>query len=333
MRLEWPVEAIQRFHYAWAKSTLSSYNSVLNKCRQYCVQNNHRFPPSETKIIAGFLCDVANKSRRPKSILGTACAALSMMYKALGLYNYMKDTNVMLLVDSLVKSGTESPLVYSKVMPISNFHDLFNGWKNNEELNVRDVRLKCITLLALSAMLRPSDIAPKAQTYDCLKKCSKQVVFSTDNIEFQEDGSVKIKLFGIKNDSQRTGFEIVLPPAKISKLDPVSTLKYYINVTYAERSNIEGNPVFLTLRKPYKALDSKGVAEILNNAINLAGLGGKGYSAKDFRPTGATVAVQCGVDNEVARKLGRWKTSEVFFSRYVHQKPPESYTTDLLNFS
>ena len=51
--------------------------------------------------------------------------------------------------------------------------------------------------------------------------------------------------------------------------------------------------------------------------ICLAGLGEQGFSAKSFRPTGATSAIEQRVNPEVIRKVGRWKNSEVFFFPHI----------------
>ena len=94
-------------------------------------------------------------------------------------------------------------------------------------------------------------------------------------------------------------------------MDPVKTLRDYIERTEHMRP-VEDKPVFLSLRTPYKALGSGTIAKLLGQAINLAGLGGRGYSAKSFRPSAATAAVASKVPSETAMQLGRWKTKEVF---------------------
>ena len=81
-------------------------------------------------------------------------------------------------------------------------------------------------------------------------------------------------------------------------------LKHYIERTQDFRPQIQG-PVFLTLKSPYRPIKADTVAQILNDAIKRAGLGGQHYSAKDFRPTGATVAIDNGTDPEVAMQIGR----------------------------
>ena len=66
----------------------------------------------------------------------------------------------------------------------------------------------------------------------------------------------------------------------------------------------------------------KYVARILNLAIDKAGLKDKGYSAKCFRPTGATQAIDMNMHPDRVRQIGRWKNHEVFEANYVHCKAP-----------
>ena len=72
------------------------------------------------------------------------------------------------------------------------------------------------------------------------------------------------------------------------------------------------------------------MASILNEAIKLAGIDTKKFSAKMFRCSGATASIDAGVDAEIVRKLGRWKTSFVFYEHYVHSKTPASHVTSVI---
>lgn len=120
----------------------------------------------------------------------------------------------------------------------------------------------------------------------------------------------------------------MLPWANDSMLDPVWALECYINRTRSLRSS-EG-PVFLTLRNLFALSKSASVAKILDEAIQMAGLEGKGFSAKSFRPTRATAAIENHVDPEKVCKVGRWKNSEVFFTHYVHANTPSDFTENFV---
>lgn len=88
--------------------------------------------------------------------------------------------------------------------------------------------------------------------------------------------------------------------------------------------------MFLSLFRPFHALSSVTIANILKYAIQLSGLGGLSYSAKCFRPTGATNAIALGLNPDLARHIGRWKSQEVFEKHYVHSRVPEHYTDSML---
>jgi len=68
----------------------------------------------------------------------------------------------------------------------------------------------------------------------------------------------------------------------------------------------------------------------MEDAIRLAGLGNHGYSAKDFRPTGATATIDSGTNPDIVVQTGRWKTASVFWDHLMHSKPPAEFTHDVL---
>ena len=197
-------------------------------------------------------------------------------------------------------------------------------------LDMKRLRLKCITLLALGFMLRPSDIAPKSIYFNSSDDTVLPILFTEEQLEFVE-GGLRCRFLGIKNDTSRSGFDVILPSVEDSKCDPVRALRCYMDRTREERLSAGGS-VFVTLTRPFKPLGSSGVSKVLSEAIVLAGLGGLGFGPKSFRPTGATAAVSCGHEPEKVRKLGRWKTEAVFMEHYVHTRPKQSFTRDVLQF-
>ena len=98
---------------------------------------------------------------RPKSLIAINSAAIACFFTALEKESPIL-ADVRQLMDGIMKSRTIQPLVRSKVMPRKNFQDLFNSWPENDMLSLEMLRLKTVTLLALTGMLRPSDLAPQA---------------------------------------------------------------------------------------------------------------------------------------------------------------------------
>ena len=154
----------------------------------------------------------------------------------------------------------------------------------------------------------------------------------TTQIQFNTDGSLTLTFFGIKNDTCRDGFKVSIPKSTEPKLDPSTTLRAYINRTKSPE-NLPSDPVFVSLNRPFKAISSTTVSLILNESIKLAGLDCAKFTAKSFRPSAATKAVESGMDPDKARRIGRWKTPSVFFDHYVFDKTPDNYTDNILDSS
>ena len=178
-------------------------------------------------------------------------------------------------------------------------------------------------------MLRSSDVAPKAKVLDMSEDQWKPLILLTDQVKFNQNGSAVIEFLGIKNDYARDRFQVTVTPASVPRLDPVQALKAYIQSPKYIRPE-DGKALFLTLKKPFRAISSITVARILERAIVLVGLGSQGFSAKNFRPSGATSAVKAGMDPDAIMKVGRWKSRETFMTHYVHAKPISSFTDNVL---
>jgi hypothetical protein len=277
-----------------------------------------------------FLSQVAAKSKRPKSIVFGTVSALQALYSALE-HNPITP-EVRLVADGIVKCRTIVPMQQTPVMPIQPFIDLFSSWPDNDSLSVKQLRMKAICLMALVFMLRPSDIAPRSQVMNESAASHHDAVFSTSHLDFMPDGSLTVRFHGIKNDYDRDGFSVTIPhlPGQFDKCDPVLSLQAYIEATKQFRRSLPSSPVFLTLNKPYRAIDASTVSSVLSESIKLAGLSSHQYSPRSFRPTGATQAINCGIHPDIARHIGRWRSQDTFNKHYVHTKVPDSYTQNIL---
>lgn len=328
--LGWSEAAITRYLLHWSKATLDLYNRLLTKFKVFCQDTQCAFPPTDSSDIAEYMCSVAASSDRPRSQLVSTSAAIGWLYKALGIKNPMHEDNVQTLISGLVKSSTTAPRAKTAIMPVQPFYQLFKSWPDNTHLSVADIRLKAICLLGLAFMLRPSDVALHGQVIDTESNEVTNMVFKESQVSFNEDSSLTMVFHGIKNDGDRSGFPVTISAAADTKIDPVAALSEYMTVTAETRRLTIDHPVFLSLTNPPKALSSRRIAKVLCDSIDLAGLGGKGFTAKSFRPTGASKAVNMGCDPNIARAIGRWKTQEVFEQHYVHSKVPADYVDKLL---
>ncbi len=94
---------------------------------------------------------------------------------------------------------------------------------------------------------------------------TQHVEFSVNDVTFLDISSMSIMIHGNKNDYDREGFQMNVPPASHSKLDPVKVIKCYIKKTASDRP-VGKKPLFLALRKQqghYVALTSSGIRPVL----------------------------------------------------------------------
>ena len=331
----WSQAACERLPLCLADTTHRNYDRYIRDFFNFCNVHGVPFPPFDSAVIADYFLHKCSTLDRPHSTVRCVSAALSALYETTGRHNPAQDPFVTRLTQAIVKSGTRAPMARAAVMDISAFVRLFRSWPDNESLTLQQLRLKTITLLALALMLRPSDIAPLARRYDASADFTDRFVMTTDQLQFTSDGFLQVTFLGIKNDSQRTGFQVTLPPNPDLKLDPVVTLRTYLSRTDSMRCTTTKpmrctttKPVFLSLVRPYSAISASTVAQVLGKAIGAAEAFGlaPGHRPKDFRPTSATRAVQLGFDTDDVQRLGRWKTRSVFLEHYVHNKIEESFT-------
>ena len=186
-------------------------------------------------MLADFLCSVADQSERPQSQIKAVMAALSHLYHGLGCMDITHTFQVRQLICALVKSSTTKPMQQSKVMPVEPFHDMFVLWEDNDRLPIEKLRLKCICLLALLFMCRPSDLAPKGVIFDPVTMQEKAMVLSTKQVSFPPSGGVSLKFLGVKNDTSHTGFSVTIPRSSVAKLDVARALQVYIARTAMDR--------------------------------------------------------------------------------------------------
>jgi len=96
--------------FCLAPKTRYSYNKVLSIQEELCIVNKVPFPPSDTDVLADFLCLVSDMSSRPSAVLQTASATIGHTYKGLQLTNTVDCPETRNLITGLIKSGSSIPI-------------------------------------------------------------------------------------------------------------------------------------------------------------------------------------------------------------------------------
>ena len=170
---------------------------------ELCHQAGLKATSASTATVTDFMCGLAKLSTHPKALLNTTSAALSKLYRALGV-PLPVNKDIYKLLTGITKAETTQPMMQSEVMPRKPFITMFKEWGVNEQLLTADLQLKAVTLLTLTIMLRPSDIAPRF-VHIAQQGIIHSNVFTHDKVFFTEHGMV-LYLHGVKNDYSRDGF-------------------------------------------------------------------------------------------------------------------------------
>ena len=317
------ARVIAQFPLCWAESTRQTYNRQLQRLEEFCDKRGRSLYGIDAVTVAEFLASITDASMRPESAIKNTSAAIAAFCEAAAIPNPLSSFIMSHYKSALIKSGTKAPMAPSKAMPIEPFIQMYEAWPDNASLTLPKLRSKSLALLALVCMLRPSDVSPAAELFN---PASRVFQFTTDEIQFNADRMV-VQFRRIKNDYQRQGYEVSIPRSSNAACCPVLAMYKYIERTQAMRSG-NNKHVFLSLKHPFNGVTVATIARILNEAIKDTGL--TGYTAKDFRPTGATLAMKAGIPEATVMKVGRWRSVDVFREHYVHYQTESDYTDRVL---
>ena len=312
--LGWSEESRNLYKHCIAESSLSQYNRYIQQFKTHCLEQGKIFPPEPTNVeatIADYMRLKCESSDRPESMLRSIQAALTHFFMTVLNLNPFQGA-LKHFVTALIKSQTTKPAGRTKIMPIKPIIDMFKSWATNDTLSIIHLRQKAVTLLAISLMARPSDLAPANE----LKR---------SQVFFNADGSLTIQLLGIKNDYKRRGFEVRIDRASNVQVDPVICLKTYIDRSAVDMGHIPDPPLFITAKAPHRALTASAVSQCLRDTLKAAGISDS-FTPRSFRPSAASAAVSAGCDPDTARQIYRWKTPEVFYENYVYPVTKDHFT-------
>ncbi len=85
-------------------------------------------------------------------------------------------------------------------------------------------------------------------------------IFSTNYVQSLHDGSATLTIYGINNDTDRSGFRVQIVPTTEDKLHPAKALNAYIDRPDDIRPK-DKSLLSLTLQAPYKIITSQTVSK------------------------------------------------------------------------
>ena len=278
-------ETLKNLRNSKAQNTLRAYASDFRHFRDFCIDNNVKYLPSDPRIISLYLTKLAKTSKF--STLKRRIASISVVHKMKGHY---LDTKHPIIIENLlgIKRVKGSNQKAKKPILINDLKLIINVIGETKQVNKRKIRDKAIILVGFSGGFRRSEL----------------VNIEYEDIEFVNEG-VKILIKRSKTDQSGEGMIKAIPYFDNKAFCPVISLKNWI-----DNSEIKSGKIF--------EISDKSVALIIKKYTSLGGLDSKKYAGHSLRSGFATSTAESGAEERNIMAMTGHKTTQMI-RRYIQE--------------
>lgn len=178
--------------------------------------------------------------------------------------------------------------------------DLLSSWGDNENLTLKDLSRKVVTLLALVT-------GHRMQTFAVIK--TENIEFHTDRMEIKIPERIKTSGNGRKQPI------LILPNYDAdNKICIAASLKCYLRTTSNIRKNVSN--LFISFKRPFKAVTSQTLAHWVKDTLKESGINTDIFTAHSTRHASTSAAKRGGVDIDLLRSTAGWTTNSLTFARF-----------------
>ena len=278
-------ETLKNLRNSKAQNTLRAYASDFRHFRDFCIDNNVKYLPSDPRIISLYLTKLAKTSKF--STLKRRIASISVVHKMKGHY---LDTKHPIIIENLlgIKRVKGSNQKAKKPILINDLKLIINVIVETKQTNKRKIRDKAIILVGFSGGFRRSEL----------------VNIEYEDIEFVNEG-VKIIIKRSKTDQSGEGMTKAIPYFDNKSFCPVISLKNWI-----DNSEIKSGKIF--------DISDKSVALIIKKYASLVGLDPNKYGGHSLRSGFATSTAESGAEERNIMAMTGHKTTQMV-RRYIQE--------------
>ena len=278
-------ETLKNLRNSKAQNTLRAYASDFRHFKNFCIDNNVKYLPSDPRIISLYLTKLAKTSKF--STLKRRIASISVIHKMKGHY---LDTKHPIIIENLlgIKRVKGSNQKAKKPILINDLKLIINVIDETKQVNKRKIRDKAIILVGFSGGFRRSEL----------------VNIEYEDIEFVNEG-VKIVIKRSKTDQSGEGMTKAIPYFDNKSFCPVISLKNWI-----DNSEIKSGKIF--------DISDKSVALIIKKYASLSGLDPNKYGGHSLRSGFATSTAESGAEERNIMAMTGHKTTQMV-RRYIQE--------------
>jgi len=278
-------ETLKNLRNSKAQNTLRAYASDFRHFKNFCIDNNVKYLPSDPRIISLYLTKLAKTSKF--STLKRRIASISVIHKMKGHY---LDTKHPIIIENLlgIKRVNGSNQKAKKPILINDLKLIINVIDETKQVNKRKIRDKAIILVGFSGGFRRSEL----------------VNIEYEDIEFVNEG-VKIVIKRSKTDQSGEGMTKAIPYFDNKSFCPVISLKNWIDNSEAKSGKIFD-------------ISDKSVALIIKKYASLVGLDPNKYGGHSLRSGFATSTAESGAEERNIMAMTGHKTTQMV-RRYIQE--------------
>ena len=278
-------ETLKNLRNSKAQNTLRAYASDFRHFRDFCIDNNVKYLPSDPRIISLYLTKLAKTSKF--STLKRRIASISVIHKMKGHY---LDTKHPIIIENLlgIKRVKGSNQKAKKPILINDLKLIIKVINETKQLNKRKIRDKAIILVGFSGGFRRSEL----------------VNIEYEDLEFVNEG-VKIIIKRSKTDQSGEGMTKAIPYFDNKSFCPVISLKNWIDNSEAKSGKIFD-------------ISDKSVALIIKKYASLSGLDPNKYAGHSLRSGFATSTAESGAEERNIMAMTGHKTTQMV-RRYIQE--------------
>ncbi len=307
-------ESVKLLLSSCSASTQKHYSSALRKWIINCKENNVDPLNASIANIIDYLVKLF-KSGLGYSSLNIVRSALSLVVKPIDGNSVGSHKLVNRFFKTVFKMAPPKRK-YDTIWNAESILNLYRTWNINENLSLKFLTLKLISLFALVS-------GQRMQTLSLIEL--NNINIDNGKVTILVPHNVKTSRSGVSQPS------IVFSafPDEI-KLCPVNALMRYMDVTSSVRKS---NRLFVSYEKPYKEVCVQSISRWLKMVLKEAGVDISMYSGHSYRHASTSKALASGVNTDVIFSSAGWCDNSSVFARFYKCKVDNrcSYSNSILS--
>ncbi|OXU30413.1 hypothetical protein TSAR_012517, partial [Trichomalopsis sarcophagae] len=279
------------------ESTTKQYNTSLQYWWNFCKDKGQDPYYAEEDIVINCLTKKFNE--------GAAYGTLNTLRSAISLINQRDNSNSLLInrfFKGVYKLRPNAPK-YCSTWNVDDVLDMLETWSPLESLDLQNLTLKLVMLLALGSAFRVQSLA----------------LIKLNNIKKLSSG-IEIRILDlIKTSKPGAAQPYAFFPffAEKTSLCIARTLIYYLQATKDIRGDTQ--ELLISFKRPYKKICSQSISRWLKTVMRKAGIAEE-FTAHSTRHASTSKAVNQGLDISTIKSAATWSEKSKVFSKF-HNRP------------